>query len=238
MYANCSPIEKKYYDENIKISEQNAEEMYVETELQDDDLWHRMRYGRITGSICYSLFTYANNKKADWGKKLENTFCSTFKGNENTVYGLVREEDDKEVFESKNPEKKIVRAGILIHPLVPWLGYSTDGIICENSVPTSLWENKALKAGRKKNADELKNVAKCLVDGKLKKNHSYNGQVQLGMVMYSLPQCEFTLYSKKNEDVYINTVMFDEKFCLKMLQTLTEIYFKNVLPYLCSNSNK
>ena len=72
--------------------------------------------------------------------------------------------------------------------------------------------------------------------GKLKKRHSYYEQIQLGMLMHSLHECNFTLYSSKNDGIYVDLVMFDEKFCLEMLEILTEIYFKYVLPYISKNT--
>ena len=111
-----------------------------------------MRFGRITGSICYNLFTYAKNKNPDWNKKLKSVFNSSFKGTEDTVYGLMCEPEARDCFERDNPESEIVQIGILINPLLPWLGYSADGIVCTNkSIENkSLWECKALKLGKKK----------------------------------------------------------------------------------------
>ena len=161
-----------------------------------------------------------------------------FSGNEDTVYGLMYEANARDCFERKNSQSQVVQTGILINPILPWLGYSADGIVCEenNTVNETLWECKSLKAGRKKTAAELKTAASCMdpkKEGKLKDHHPYYGQIQLGMLLYELHECYFNLYSSKDDDVYIDTVMFNEKFCLKMIDTLTEIYFKHILPFLC-----
>ena len=56
----------------------------------------------------------------------------------------------RDCFQRKNPQSQVAQTGILINPILPWLGYRADGIVCEENptVNKTWWNCKSLKAGR------------------------------------------------------------------------------------------
>lgn len=162
LYSKCSPAQKEYYDSKIRITFEESEKIYLETVGQENEAWETNRFGRITGSICYSLYTYSNNKNPNWAKKLDSVFNSGFQGNENTHRGLMFEEDARECYSRSKKNVEVIAPGIFIHSLVPWLGFSADGIICKDKKAVRLWECKTPKVGLKNNAESLKTIVPCM----------------------------------------------------------------------------
>lgn len=237
LYQQCSLQEQAYYDNNVKIGDDASLNMCLSTVGQDNDLWDYYRFGRITGSVSYPLFTYSKNKNAKWKQKLESVFESDFKGNIDTDNGLMYEKDAKERYE-ESTGNTIVEVGILVHPLVPWFGYSADGLIFENGECVRLWENKTPKCGKTCDASTICQKAECMDRNEnLKQKHKFYGQIQLGMLLFSLPICDFTLYSMGSDQVAIKGIGFNEKFCLDYTELLTRTYFKIILPWLCSKQS-
>jgi len=80
----------------------------------------------------------------------------------------------------------------------PWLGYSPDGIIIDsNYSPIKKIEIKCPFKGKNINLTDLINNLVYIeknVDGslRLKKNHMYYPQVQMGLVMLNVETCDFT----------------------------------------------
>ncbi|KAK4882512.1 hypothetical protein RN001_005831 [Aquatica leii] len=84
---------------------------------------------RITASREYGLFTYLKNKNPNWKIKRQKYKNTDFKGNAVTSYG---QEDS--AFNAYTTKMKVIfyRCGLVIHPYVPWLCYSPDGLIINN----------------------------------------------------------------------------------------------------------
>ncbi|KAF2890118.1 hypothetical protein ILUMI_16055 [Ignelater luminosus] len=57
--------EMQYFNENIKTNLNVVLDLAVATIDQQGELWKFARQSRITGSRCYSLYTYCNNKHPD-----------------------------------------------------------------------------------------------------------------------------------------------------------------------------
>ncbi|KAK3927632.1 Poly(ADP-ribose) glycohydrolase 1 [Frankliniella fusca] len=242
LYMKCTLAEKNYYDTHVKITDQDAMNICVETvEQSESDEWEKKRFGKITGSICYSYFTYYKNKTPNWLNKITTTFKSSSADEKVTTKamedGLLYEGDARDCYEKKlnNKNMKVAHPGFFNHPITPWLGFSADGVTCENGLLVRLWENKTPKCGNQHGAESIyKHVNYMSKDGKLKEKHPYYGQCQLGMLLLALPICDFTLYSIKHDQVYIDSVTFNEKFCLELSERLTHVYFEQILPWLAS----
>lgn len=71
------------YTKEVNIQRSKIEEL-VQLTMDDKLLWCKHRSCRITGTTCYSLFTY---RLQDWEKKVATTLLSTFRGNAQTLYG-------------------------------------------------------------------------------------------------------------------------------------------------------
>lgn len=111
--------EIKYFKENIQINLDTALELAVATIGQQNELWHLARRRRITGSRCYSLYTYCSNKHPDWAKKIKDYLCPSFKGNTYTEYGKKYEEAAKIRYQDQHGT--IYETGVLINPVFPWM---------------------------------------------------------------------------------------------------------------------
>lgn len=241
LYQKCTPEEQNYYDAFIKIpDEDSAQQICQKTVGQDNGDWDEARFGRITGSISYPLYTYYKNKHSDsdWEYKLIGTYDSSFRGNDDTDRGLESEIKAKVCYEEAKGNVKVENVGILINPAVPWLGYSADGIVHVSGKIGRLWEVKTPVKGATNGASTICEVLPYMKkENKLKEKHRYYGQVQLGMLLWSLPFCDFTVYCYKPNQVYIDPVPFNEKFCLEFVKILTKVYFERVLPWLVSQKN-
>lgn len=206
---------------------------------QNNDIWKSARQCRITGSVCYKIYTYAYNKKPNWIKKVDGIFYSKFEGNSNTRHGTLNE--TKAIQEYENLlDIKTEKAGFFVSPLCPWLGYSADSISWSTN---TLIEVKCPVLGKTKTASEvIKNVPfiSTLVNNKitLKKNHQYYAQVQLGMMLLGFPQCHFVVYSSFDNSVFVIEVLYDKIYCDCMAVVLKQAYFTHILPILESKLQK
>jgi len=45
--------------------------------------------------------------------------------------------------------------GIILNPIVPWFGYSADGIVCKNDEVICLWEDKTPAQRKKKGYKQI-----------------------------------------------------------------------------------
>jgi len=163
-------------------------------------------------------------------------YDSKFSGNEDTAYGIEKEMDARELYISKTGAE-LVQTGLFAHPVLPWLGFSPDGIILdENQNPAVLLEIKCLQVGKTTAASDLCKVVPCYnrKNNKLKEKHGYYGQIQLGMLLLGLKNCDFILFSDFDKDISVETVPFNEQFAVKMVASLTDVYFDKILPWLQS----
>ncbi|XP_023314116.1 uncharacterized protein LOC111694471 [Trichogramma pretiosum] len=226
-------ISSDFYWKCVTITNEEAVNIFVKTVGQNNSVWHEERKKRITGSICYEIFTYCTNRNPDWEKKVLRIFNSDFKGNDNTTHGIVNESVALKIY-SKQFGFNISKAGFFVHPKVPWLGYSADGINVEQNC---LVEVKCPIDGKKMSANLLLQHLPFLsvqTDGSiiLKNNHKYYGQIQLGMLLLGLSKCHFIIFSSFDDSIVVLEVLYDKDFALNMFYSLHDAYFLNILPVL------
>lgn len=167
---------------------------------------------------------------------MQNLYFSTFKGNECTAYGLTSE-NDALIKYSEVSKTQILKSGLIVHPDYPFLGFSPDGLIIDDSNTMRLLEVKSPILGMNKSATELVEHLDFLkLDHQskyvLKEKHKFYGQVQLGLFLIGCQQCDFIIYSSYDKSFFKIIVEKDENFLLKFLPCLTDIYFKHILPVL------
>ncbi|KAK3919964.1 Aspartate--tRNA(Asp/Asn) ligase [Frankliniella fusca] len=178
--SKCSNEEKEYNENNVAVSYAKAKELCIKTVNQDNDTWDDLRRNRFTGTRVYPTYTYSKNKKADWNTRFEKMFHSIFEGSEDTERGLLYGGDsrDRYTLEKCSGDEKLVQCGFIINPSTPWLGFSPDGLVCRDGKPLRLFETKCPRAGETKKAAEAAKAVSYKKDGKLKKAHTYYGQIQ------------------------------------------------------------
>jgi hypothetical protein len=109
--------------------------------------WMKQRQFRITGSRCYSIFTYGKNVKSKWEKKSLQYFWPKPFRNANMEYGIACEAVAKDAYR-KHYNCEILQVGLVISQANPWLAYSPDGIILDaNGRPQKLLEIKCIVKG-------------------------------------------------------------------------------------------
>ena len=161
-----SPELLEFYDRTVKVAKEKSVHIASNTVGQADELWFQERFIRITGSKCYSLFTYSKNKKPDCNKKLETIFKSSFSGTDATMHGLMSEPLAREAYEYQE-NVKVVCNGLFVHPDLPFLGFSADGIILNETDPVKLLEIKCPVIGKTHPAAELFSEVKFCESRKL-----------------------------------------------------------------------
>ena len=70
----------------------------------------------------------------------------------------------------------------------------------------------------------------------LKQRHAYYGQVQLGMALLNLQNCDFLIYASGDGSIKVINVDIDVEFIKKMLLTVKQKYFTNMFHNICKQS--
>lgn len=222
-----------FYRHNVVIDSTASLELCMKTVNQGSSVWLDERKKRITGSICYGLYTYNFNKDPDWDNKVEKTYFGIHNLTSAMKHGKNEESNALKAYEKQSGEK-IKRMGFLVLPQSSWAGYSPDGVILEKK---KLVEVKCPEAGKTELVkDILPTLSYLNVDENncyyLKKKHQYYGQVQWGMIMLNLCTCDFVIYSKAEDKCHIIEVSLDFEFCNILFPVLKGVYFNKILPYL------
>lgn len=228
-----SPELLTYYNENVAVSTQQSVMLASNTVTQCEQEWETARKVRITGTKVYPLFTYSRNKKPEWIEKIKKLYESAFKGTPDTLHGLEHEPNARKAY-SKKCDVRVIENGVLVHPDLPWLGSSVDGVAVDSQGSAQrVIEIKCIAAGKTKTAAELPKAAECCDKSKkLKKKHKYYGQIQHAMLLLGLRECDFILYASGDDTYVSETIKYDDKFAFEMLEPLVNIYFDKILPYL------
>lgn len=171
----------------------------------DKNFWNDVRQYRITGSRCYSLYTYNMKPRTDkeWNLRASKYFWPVKVSNKFVQHGIKYENTARILYEIET-NIHIYQCGCITWPNEPWLSYSPDGLIInEFSVPIKLIEIKCPFKGKSMNSQELIENLNYIIYSEncyqLKKKHMYYGQVQLGMAMTNVNDCDFIIYSSFEE---------------------------------------
>lgn len=202
--------------------------------------WNRERLLRITGSRCYSLFTYSRNKNPNWQERSLKYFHPKPFSSQSTAQGILSEADARRKYESVQ-SVTVNQCGLVISINNPWLAYSPDGIVFEDNKPSRLLEIKCPVAGKKATAAEILPGTKFLTmsEGKftLRKKHAYYGQIQMGMALLNLQETDLVIYAPFDDSIEIIPIPFDENFAKDMLYSLKRVYFDCMVHNLCEGES-
>lgn len=161
---------------------------------------------------------------------------NTFHGNFATNYGVEFEAKARDVF-SNSSGLNVLKCGFLVHPDIPYLGCSPDGLIESDGIIEVL-EIKCPVLGSSRPAEEIaENLDYLYVDEVsqcycLKKRHKYYGQVQLCMFLTGANKCHFIVFSSFDNSFVNVPVPKDISFINKMYKSLSTTYFTIMLPFL------
>lgn len=227
------------YDSKIKLKDSPIN--IRKKSLIDKSYWHQIRQFKITGSRCYSLFTYYTASKktdAQWALKASKYFWPNTFSNKFVKHGIKYESVAIELF-ARDSKQKIVPCGFVTSYDYPWLGYSPDGIIINNfNEPTKLVEIKCPYLGSTVGLQDVIEKVKFIsknADGSLtlNKKDAYYAQVQLGLVLLNLSSCDFVVYNSLEHNYIVINVEFDFNYCKTLLQVLKIVFFEKLLHTIC-----
>lgn len=212
--------------------------------MVDKSYWHQIRQFKITGSRCYSLFTYyTTSTKTDiqWALKASKYFWPTTCTSKYVKHGIKYESVARDLYATES-KQIILPCGFITNDTSPWLGYSLDGIIVNNlNEPIKLLEIKCPFIGNAIGLLDLIQQLKYIkhnLDGSLslKKNNAYYAQVQLGLVLLNLHSCDFVVYDSFEHKYIVINILFDYEYCKKMLEILKIVYYEKLLHQICELS--
>ncbi|XP_050513297.1 uncharacterized protein LOC114327559 [Diabrotica virgifera virgifera] len=215
-----------------KMSNVDIKSVAIES-MGNRKLWNKERQFRISGSRCYSLYTYS---KENWNDKIQKYFWPKGFSNKAMQYGISTEEEARLCY-IKSTGYTVEETGFIIAKKHQWLGYSPDGIIMKDGRPHKLLEIKCPVIGQTKNSAAL--IVDCdylqIENHKviLKRKHPYYGQIQLGMAILNLAECDFVVYSKFSNSFANIVTPFDKIFANSLLEKLQRIYFSKMIHQIC-----
>lgn len=230
---------KECCDKTYSEIDSNVE--YIrEKSLTNKLYWSSIRQFKITGSRCYSIFTYCQKPKSDeqWETKANNYFWPKQFSSKSTNHGIEFENIARDLYSQKTGQK-VYKSGFITSSTEKWLGYSPDGLLVDaNNYPSKLIEIKCPFKGKTLNINELMSnltYIKKTKDGMyyLKTKHAYYNQVQLGMVMLNINKCDFIVYSSFDHNYSSIEVPLDEDYTKILLEKLKSVYFSKMLHVIC-----
>lgn len=204
--------------------------------------WLKERRYRITGSVCYEMFTYTKNRNPDWKSKVDKFIEPKNFKTDATEYGNKFEKQARQVFKSDYPALEVIETGLIVSQVNPWLAVSPDGVVLKDGQLISLLEIKCPMLG-KSNSNEamiqniLKSKSSCLQqigeNTVMKQNYKYYCQVQIGMAILNLESAYFVIHSSSDKKNFTIKVSIDKKFLSSFLTTLKKMYYSVILPEVC-----
>lgn len=94
----------------------------------------RASYACIRGGRFHAYFTFVPEESNWWEGKVSKMLAKKLHGNYATRYGNSCEKDAAEAY-TETTGDAVTNVGFVVHPSLPWLGYSPDGINFKKGVP-------------------------------------------------------------------------------------------------------
>ena len=232
--------EKKYFNENVSITLDEAIDICSNTQKQKCNIWLNERKKRITASCAHNFYTYVYNKNPDWNKKISDHLNNTFQGCANTVYGQRCKNKARDCYE-RLTGNSVTQADLLVNPKIPWIGFSPDGLLL-HLLGQKIIEIKCPVPGKEQPALEVVNSLSWILKDTnqnfyLKPTYKYYCQVQIGMFVANVRNCDLVIYSSYDDSAVIIDVPFDEQYIRDIIPNLQFVYFSYILPQLTLQKN-
>lgn len=190
-----------FYENHVKVTLQQS--IAIASSNEGNSQWFSEHKKRLTASKARSQYSYYANPNANWDKRYKELYHSTFTGNEDTLWGLRCEDLAREAYEDIF-NCKVLQSGLLVRSELPWLGASLDDIVVDNNKRfLRNIEIKILKEGLRITASELVEMEAIKTldkHGQLKKATDHYAQIQIGMLLSGINECDYLLYSEIGKD--------------------------------------
>ena len=209
------------------------------TMCQTTDIWHKERDIRVTASKIYDILHSTNLGKT----------CESFIANKNKdiskvapiLLGRRLEPVVKNIIRSDYPNHIFRNTGLVVHPDIPFLGASPDGLLF-SSEGSMLIEIKCVYNPKHLSLEQLCEQRKTFYlektsDGfKLRENHTYYYQIQCQLFCSGLSKCLFVVCVDLKTPPYREIIYADAAFWTKeKLQILRDFYFDLFFPSILKN---
>ncbi len=124
----------------------------------------------------------------------------------------------------------------MIIPLIPYLGASPDGIVCDEG-GVGILEVKCPFSMRNSTIKDACENPKFFLDdqGNLKRTHEHWYQVQTQLLVSGASFCEFVVYTHK--DLHIERIAPHEPTMKLIMDKTSELYINHIRPFLDNSSN-
>lgn len=183
------------------------------------------------------MYTYS---KENWSEKARNYFWAKEFKNKYTRHGIEYESVARMKY-AKESKLFVQECGLIVCKSEPWMAYSPDGIVIKDNQVYRLLEIKC--------PYELENTTDGILATKckhflkfeentliLRKKHQYYGQIQFGMALLNLKECDFVVYSSISDSIKVLNVSYDKQYVELLLASLKKTYFQKMLHVICENS--
>lgn len=229
----------EFYKSKVKVSENIRLSVELETQDQDSDKWMEERKVRITGSTAHAAV--AHRSKTLYAKKIERHLYGKHVDNEHTRYGKESESVSiKRYVSYMNNLGKTVsvsKSGLNIHPKLPYLAASPDGLVNENSSSLGVLEIKNLSVCRNLTIQDAFIKSKDFPLSKdkkgnfnLKTRHTHYTQCQTLLEVLDREWIDYALFTEV--DLYVERISRNRQWWKKNLSKLEKFYFHAILPEL------
>ena len=223
----CRAFFNKTFLNDIEMIEKNTK-----NNLQT---WKNERRFRITGSRCKDIFSY---KKGEWYKKSIYYFWPASFSSKYTEHGLKYESTARTIY-CQQTKHFVHECGFLVHPKESCFGYSPDGVVMIQNKPSILLEIKC--PFELKDTSDKTLLQKCktwlhILNGNLalRKTHKYYFQIQFGMAILNLSECDFVIYASCNNTIRIIRVAIDLEFVKNLFIKIKQVFFNSMLHVACT----
>lgn len=215
------------------------------TQGQRDEDWFNARLTRLTASNFGKIAKRRNIFGSD--KLIADMLVVKDLSNIPAVkHGIDNEHLAFEAYKKTLPQGLFVEeSGLWSNSKYSWLGASPDGIVYDSKRSNpfrkmlKIIEIKCPFSGINMTFDEFRSQGKSKTgfflettgEVTLNKKHDYYYQVQGGMGILNVQECDFIVYTVKETKVF--TVKFDKDFFEEMVSKLRRFYFICFLPNIC-----
>ena len=225
--------------QNITISSEQAKVLEKSTRVQSrSKVWYQQRAGRITGSkfkaavhtditkpsqslikqICYPESCQFKTHARCWGLENEKRALQEYCAQAKTSHGCFT----------------FSESGLVVNPLLPYLGATPDGIVhctcCGKGVVEAKCPFKFRSVSFREACNDPNFFLCCSHDSDftLKTKHAYYYQVQLQMKLCEVDYCEFVVW--RPAELVTFRIPADEQFINSAIDKATKLYIKGILP--------
>ena len=233
--------------DNMKVTQEEIDTVSTATIGQHTNSnWHDMRHLLVTAKKVKGLYTrqktVEKNPDEDVTKTVHN-FLSPAKMEKYPPaiqHGIENEPDAKKYYittmTKKHRNLEFEEPGLVLSGKYGWLGASPDGIRKCDCCPDTLVEIKCPYKGfdmHPKEAFLLDTIGGCVDKNGtcyLRRNHLHYFQIQTGMAVCGVTQCDFIVFT--NKGIHVVQVDFDKDFWESTINTVKAFYTRRIIKTL------